>query len=106
MRIQKVYVGYCAVSWFSWLLVSILDFTNGNAYGYINETVYLFSCAFSHFWVIAGLIPIHPILLIAGSVQVSKHRHKKYILFNFISFFVTAFGYFLLLVHHCALWGI
>lgn len=106
MRIQKSYVAYCALSWGAWLLCWFLCYTNGTAYGYVNEAVWRFSLDFSRFWVILGLIPIHPVLFFAAAFQSSKYKHKGYMLFNLISFFITAIGYFFHLVCYVWIWGI
>ena len=40
MRIQKCYVGYCAVTWLLWLATLILTAFSGNAFDVHNESLY------------------------------------------------------------------
>ena len=85
MRIQKCYIGYCAVTWLLWIttlvLVPISDIHN--------ETLYYFVNKLSNISVLISWIPVHPILFILSLVSSIKNKREGYTSFNIFSIILT-----------------
>ena len=105
MRTQKIYIGYCIVTWTLWLTVIVLTVFSGNAFDVKNMALYQFTNSLSNISVLLSWIPIHPVVCIIASGFASQKRLTGYIIFNVVSFVVTTVLAFGLLMHHIVLIG-
>ena len=89
MRIQKCYVGYCAVTWLLWLATLILAAFSGNAFDVHNESLYYVVNKLSSAALLLSWLPIHPILFILSLVSSIKNKREGYTSFNIFSIILT-----------------
>ena len=89
MRIQKCYIGYCAVTWLLWVTTIVLVPISGGAFDVHNEVLYDFVNKLSNISVLISWIPVHPVLFILSLVSSIKNKLKGYIAFNISSFLFT-----------------
>lgn len=89
MRIQKCYVGYCAITWLLWIATLGLVPISGGAFDVHNETFYCFVNNLSNISLLISWVPVHPVLFILSLVTSIKNRRKRYIVFNISSIIIT-----------------
>ena len=89
MRIQKCYIGYCAVTWLLWVTTIVLVPISGGAFDVHNEALYYFVNKLSNISVLISWIPVHPVLFILSLVSSIKNKRKGYIAFNISSILLT-----------------
>ena len=89
MRIQKSYIGYCAITWLLWITTLILVPISGGAFDVHNEALYYFVNKLSNISVLISWIPIHPILFILSLISSIKNKRTGYTTFNIFSIILT-----------------
>ena len=89
MRIQKCYIGYCAVTWLLWIATLVLVLISGGAFDVHNKALYHFVNKLSNISVLLSWLPIHPILFILSLISSIKNKRKGYTSFNIISIGLT-----------------
>ena len=89
MRIQKCYVGYCAVTWLLWIATLVLVPISGGAFDVHNKALYHFVNKLSNISVLISWLPIHPVLFILSLVSSIKNKRKGYTAFNIFSIILT-----------------
>ena len=105
MRIQKCYIGYCAVAWFIWIATLILAPICGNAFDVRNEALYYFVNKLSNISVLISWIPVHLILFIPSLISSIKNKKKGYVAFNIASVILTTVLSIAILINHTWLIG-
>ena len=105
MRIQKCYVGYCAVTWLLWFTTLVLVPISGGAFDVHNEALYYFVNKLSNISVLISWIPIHPILFILSLISSIKNKCTGYTTFNIVSIILTTILAFAILGFHVWLTG-
>ena len=90
MRIQKCYIGYCAVTWLLWITTLVLVPISGGAFDVHNEALYYFVNKLSNISVLISWIPVHPVLFILSLIFSVKNRKKGYTVLNITCFILTA----------------
>ena len=105
MRIQKCYIGYCAVTWLLWIATLILVPICGNAYDVRNEALFHFVNKLSNISVLISWIPIHPILFILSLISSIKNKKKEDVAFNIASIILTTILAVDILINHIWLIG-
>ena len=105
MRIQKCYIGYCAVTWLLWITTLVLVPISGGAFDVHNEALYYFVNKLSNISVLISWIPIHPILFILSLISSIKNKCTGYTTFNIVSIILTTILAFAILGNHVWLMG-
>ena len=105
MRIQKCYIGYCAVTWLLWITTLIFVPISGGAFDVHNEAFYYFVNKLSNVSVLISWIPIHPILFILSLISSIKNMKKGYVAFNIASIILTTILAIAILGNHVWLIG-
>lgn len=105
MRIQKCYIGYCAVTWLLWITTLVLAVISGGAFDVHNEALYHFVNKLSNISVLISWIPIHPILFILSLISSMKNKRKSYTVFNIFSIVLTTILAFAIIISHVFLTG-
>ena len=105
MRIQKCYMGYCAVTWLLWITTLVLVPISGGAFDVHNEALYHFVNKLSNISVLISWVPVHPVLFILSLVSSIKNKRKGYIAFNILSILFTTILAFAILGFHVWLIG-
>ena len=105
MRIQKCYIGYCAITWLLWITTLILVPISGGAFDVHNEALYYFVNKLSNISVLISWIPIHPIFFILSLISSIKNKRKGFTAFNIVSIILTTILAFAILGNHVWLMG-
>ena len=105
MRIQKCYIGYCAITWLLWITTLVLVPISGGAFDVHNEALYHFVNKLSNISVLISWLPVHPVLFILSLVSSIKNKRKGYIAFNIFSILFTTILAFAILGFHVWLIG-
>ena len=105
MRIQKCYMGYCAVTWLLWITTLVLVPISGGAFDVHNEALYHFVNKLSNISVLISWLPVHPVLFILSLVSSIKNKRKGYIAFSIFSILFTTILAFAILGFHVWLIG-
>ena len=105
MRIQKCYIGYCAVTWLLWIITIVLVPVSGSSFDVQNEALYYFVNKLSNISVLISWIPVHPVLFILSLISSIKNKRKGYTVLNIACFIFTALLAFAILGNHVWLIG-
>ncbi len=82
MRLQRTYIGYCAVTWALWAFTLALSLFSGGAYDVRNEVLYPFALKFSSISLFVSLVPLHPVLFVCALIYSIKNKREGYTSFN------------------------
>lgn len=105
MRIQKCYIGYCAVTWLLWITTLVLAVISGGAFDVHNEALYHFVFKLSCTSVLLSWIPVHPIFFVFSLISSMKNKRKSYTVFNIFSIVLTTILAFAIIISHVFLTG-
>ena len=106
MRIQKIYIGYCAVTWTLWAVTLILCLISGNAYNVLNADLFPFARDLSGKAWALSMIPVHPVLFGISLFYSIRNKREGYTAYNYFSIILSTFFAVLLLGNYVGMCGV